>query len=271
MRKPASPHASRLWLRPSLVGVFGLFLFATACTLSTGEVVTVRFDNTAIGETVLPLNTGTGQAFTDVVLLTENGGTAITEAHVGGQGHRANYPDFDDTMTGPRAVVRVTNNSTTDHLNPGPRDFHYGADVVLDALSVGGAIDNGNNAFQRGLFDDSAQFKLEVEPRPRCRIKGDLGALQVTSSVSVQPGEPYRVRCFRAGESLTVSVRQINADGSTEPAVTNTVQGPLGPLTYILETPISIGGKLNASGNIAVNSSDQFNGSIDNAILVMDS
>ncbi|HXH57210.1 LamG domain-containing protein, partial [Iamia sp.] len=151
--------------------------------------------------------------------------------------------------------------------------FEFGADVVLDATSESGAVgstDNGDNLVQRGLFDDLSQYKLQLDARrPSCRVKGSVGAVFVTASMSVQPGRWYRVRCVRDGSTVSIAVTTW-ADDGTPTVVTRSATGPTGDMAPSRPTvPLSIGGKLSASGE-SVTSTDQLNGVVDNVVLRTD-
>jgi len=94
----------------------------------------------------------------------------------------------------------------------------------------------------------------------------------VTSSVVIDPSAWYRVRCTRQDTTLKIVVTRFNADGTPQPAVTNTKTAiPAIDLTWPTTLPIvpmSIGGKLNPNSTIS-GQSDQFNGLIDNATLTV--
>ena len=94
-----------------------------------------------------------------------------------------------------------------------------------------------------------------------------------TPTNTILPGVDYRVRCERVGDSLTVKATDLAA-GTT---VRSTTTGTIGTLdftpsaaTNFFEPPLSVGGKLNNSGTLAASNSDQFNGTIDNAVLTID-
>jgi hypothetical protein len=140
---------------------------------------------------------------------------------------------------------------------------------VLDTVSEDsgpGGRDNGDNLVQRGLFDQRAQYKVQLDHRiPSCRVKGSLGAVSVSSSVRrVRPGVWYRVRCVRAGNRLSIVLTAWSSSGRTKTRDSKT--GPIGSVAPRPRVPISIGGKL-AQRGVIDDASDQFNGRIDNVVV----
>lgn len=189
------------------------------------------------------------------------------------QGRAVGLPGFDPASTGPRAVVRVANAGAADELNPGTRNFAFGADFVLDAVSSQpGTMDDGDNLVQRGLYSDSDQYKLQLDGRrPSCRLKGSSGggpsSVAVTSSVQVDSSHWYRARCVRTGNVLDVVVTRFESDGTSETTLNRASSAAVIDVQMAGATvPLSIGVKLNADGTIHVDS-DQFNGLVDNAFL----
>ena len=167
------------------------------------------------------------------------------------------FPAYVRSGTYPRAVVRLAQTSG-DALSPGSSDFEYGAVFRLNALSSGRSIDNGNNLFQRGLYADRAQFKLQIDHGyPSCLVKGSAGRVFAKSSVKVTPDTWYRATCSRVGSRVTVAVTRYGAATT----VTKGVSGSSGTLTFGSSVRASIGGKLTSSGAV-VSSTDQFNGAV---------
>lgn len=233
--------------------------------IATVEVrVRLPFSGTVGAEVVRLGNTGT--AATRQSVVTANGGSAW----YGRSFHHtsARFPAFDGAGDGARAVVAVTNTAANDELTPGAARFAYGAAVRIQDPSSGTAFDNGNNVIQRGLYHQSAQFKLQIDHgHPSCRVAGDSGAVEVTSRVTVVPDTWYQVRCLRAvgasQDTVTISVREV-ADGAVW--VRDRARGPIGFLRYDYATPLSVGGKLTDATHIE-SASDQFNGRIDDAFF----
>ena len=131
--------------------------------------------------------------------------TEVVNAGSGGRGgpHRAGgrsshaigatgsiAADFRRT-TGRRAAPGPCSRSPTrdaDRLEPGTARFTFGADVKLDAVNDGGDYDNGNNVVQRGRFNDTTQFKLQIDAgKASCRVAGAKGAVRTISSLPSPP------------------------------------------------------------------------------------
>jgi hypothetical protein len=54
-------------------------------------------------------------------------------------------------------------------LDPGDRDFEFGASFRLDEESSGSEADGGDNLLQRGTFASPGQLKLQLDHRvPSC-------------------------------------------------------------------------------------------------------
>ncbi len=167
------------------------------------------------------------------------------------------FPSYVGSGTYPRAVVRLLQ-SSGDALSPGASNFQYGAVFRLNTVSSGRSVDNGNNLFQRGLYADRAQFKLQIDHGyPSCLVKGSAGRVFVRSSVKVTPGTWYRTTCSRVGSRVTVAVSRYGAATT----VSRSVAGSSGTLTFGSSVRASIGGKLAYSGAV-LSSTDQFNGAV---------
>lgn len=229
-----------------------------SATPSAGQLI-LTFDG---GELA---NQGSGDFNIDVV--TSDGGSVEGQESVDGDGLRT--PEFADTPDSPKAIVKVLNASDTDELNPGDKDFTIGADVSVDPSSesdVAANGDNGNNVMQRGLFEGS-QYKIQIDhDTASCRIAGAGGELTVTSSADIEFDHWYRVRCERDGDEVTITVVDLEADDPKP--VEDEKSGPTGSLDPpAASLPLSVGGKLNADGEIVADSTDQFNGLLDNVVL----
>jgi hypothetical protein len=220
--------------------------------------------------------TNAGSASVTTSVVSAHGGTVDTVASWSGQGSAVRFPAYNPTSSGARAVIKVVNRTSTDVLAPGNRDFSWSADFALDADSESharGSYDNGNNIFQRGLFGDT-QFKLDADGRqPSCRLRGSTGtqgALRVQAPVTVAAGQWYHATCTRTGNTLSIAVQAIAADGSVpgQWSRSATSSRGFGTLTWSKTgTPLTIGGKLSAAGKLTSGSTDQFNGVVDNAVL----
>jgi hypothetical protein len=242
----------------ALVGALGLSmaLATSSCAARDDETreLLLTFDQS-------PLAENEGIARTRVAEVTANGGDILSVA-AESSGRAIRLPGHSSAPDAPRAMVVVTD-VTGDGLNPLASPFWFGADFSLDSTSVGTDLDNGDNLMQRGLFDDASQFKLEVDGgKPTCRVKGSDGAVLVRSSMSVNRQEWYRVYCERREEQITLSVLRL-ADGKKWAA---TKKGATGSLDFPENVPLSIGGKVGATGEPEP-SADQFNGAVDEAMV----
>jgi hypothetical protein len=182
--------------------------------------------------------------------------------------HALDMPDFTTASRYPRAALVVRNATDTDHLSPGSHDFMWGADFQLDEVSTAHpGPDNGDNLLQRGLWGQAAEYKAEVDlRRASCAVHGAEGTLLVRARMNTEPGKWYRMRCFRAADSLTVSVSELGVDG-WGPEVEARVNGPVGSVDYPASMPVSIGGKIAPNGKLIQSATDQFNGWIANPVI----
>ncbi|KUG57099.1 hypothetical protein AVL62_15000 [Serinicoccus chungangensis] len=213
-------------------------------------------------------NIGTLPVTVDVAKL--DGGTARVDRDRAGD-VAVRLPAFQQGSSMPRAVVRVRHQARSgDPLAPGTKDFAFGASFNLDRVSTGSKIDNGNNIMQRGTWGES-QYKLQVDDdRLTCRVSGSRGAVFVRSWVTVQPGRWYDATCERSGTAVTLTVTEHLAGDKTRIG-TSTGRGATGHLSWSnRSTPLSIGGKLTASGQVVKGSTDQFNGVVSDPMLDID-
>ncbi|MGK5680532.1 LamG-like jellyroll fold domain-containing protein [Actinoplanes sp. URMC 104] len=177
-------------------------------------------------------------------VISGHGGVVRRVAH--GEGSALLFPPRCTQRTCPHVALQTP--STAD-LNPGARDFSFGADVLLSPTQTS----KGQNVVQKGYSTTGSQWKLQIDGaagRPSCVLVGD-GQRRIrvaTSVVSVADGRWHRLRCSRIGSRLSVYV-----DG----LLRGWIAVPPGlPITN--DRPLSIGGK----GAYADN--DQFNGALDN-------
>jgi len=228
---------------------------------SQGQLV-LHFDESPDGDLA---NAGSGDFIVEVVTL--NGGAVSAGPSPTTDGGGIETPDFTGGDGSPAAIVKVTNAGDGDALDPGTADFSFGADISVDPDSEAETgPDNGNNVMQRGLFQ-GAQYKIQLDHESvSCRVKGSAGELIVVSSEEIEADHWYRLSCSRDGDTVTLSVTDMEADDPSP--VTDEQTGPTGSLTPAEPTiALSIGGKLNADGGIVTDSTDQFNGRIDNVYL----
>ncbi len=231
-----------------------------------GEDATVLLDfegsSSGAGPSAFP---DTGLLGGEAVVRTVHGGRVRVQAGQHG-GHAVRFPAYDASRRPRRAVLVLWPRSGDSRLDPGGKDFEFGADFSLDRVSEGDSDDddNGNNLVQRGLAADPTQFKLQVEHgRASCRIAGSRGTVVVSSTSAVAPDAWYTVTCARKGDEVTLTLRR-GLEGTTERV---SVQETTGSLTYPERTPLVVGGKVSPSGVIVARNSDQFNGAVDNVFV----
>lgn len=179
------------------------------------------------------------------------------------------FPAFtSDADRYPRAVVVVSNAGFDDQLDPAGRDFVWGADIHVDELSSGNAVDNGDNVVQRGISSDETFFKAELDDdRAACTATGRSGTLIVRANEFVRPGRWYRLRCSLAGDQLAVFVTELDADG-TGRSYASRVDGRVGTIAFTDATiPLTVGGKVGDDGRVMRSATDQFNGLVANPFL----
>lgn len=207
----------------------------------------------------------TGTAGARASVVEHAGGRVVAAASRSGQGTAADLPPARRGSHAPAAVIAVRAPAGSTALAPGTRAFTFGAEFRLDTGSTG--IDGGDNLVQRGLADDTGQYKLELDgQRAACVVKGTRGTVTARSTVTVARGAWYAAQCRRSGDTVSITVRRIGGS-----SVTTTARGATGAVaTRRVDTPLSIGGKLTPAGKVATWSSDQFNGLVDNAFLRID-
>ena len=177
-------------------------------------------------------------------VISGHGGSVRRVVH--GSGWAVAFPPRCKQRVCPHVALQAP---TTADLNPGTRDFAYGADVLLPP----GQTSTGQNIVQKGYSATSSQWKLQIDGsagRPSCVLVGD-GRRQIriaTSAVSAADGRWHAVRGRRVGTVLAVYVDDVRRGRTTLPA----------GLSVRNSRPLSIGGK----GAFADN--DQFNGALDN-------
>ncbi len=201
------------------------------------------------------------------------GGVAVVRTLHGGRvrlvagqdgGKAVRFPAYDTSRPPQRAVLVLRPAAGESRLDPGERDFAFGADFRLDGVSEGEADDNGNNLVQRGLVAGPAQYKLQVEHgRASCRVTGSRGDVLVSSTSVVQPEEWYTLTCARRADEVTLTLR-CGRQGRTERVSS---EAATGSLTYPARTPLVIGGKVSPTGVVVNRNSDQFNGAVDNVFM----
>jgi hypothetical protein len=224
------------------------------------NLVELNFEDRAapVGEIVPSVqNTGTGRLYAEIVT---HAGGRVLRAEGSESGYALRFPGLEGGIDPPAAMLLLRSRDAEDFLSPGDRDFSFGADVLLDEESEDAPTDNGNNVVQRGLYEDTVQYKLQVDHGSvSCRIAGSDGAAVVTAPVG-EPGEWYRVTCERSNGDVLLSWERLS-DSKTGETMR---RADIGEVTFPAGTPFVVGGKLDARGEVTVEATDQFNGVIDN-------
>jgi len=235
----------------------------SAPTAHPTDLVHLDFEDRAapVGEIVPSVaNRGTADLGSEVVTYA---GGRITRVEGRDSGYAIRFPEHVGAIDAPAAMLLLRSREDPDPLSPGSRDFSFGADVLLDAESSGTDSDNGDNVIQRGLYDDDAQYKLQLDGGvPSCRLFGTQGAGVVKADEPVAAGEWYRLTCDRNGDVVSLLVEPLD-DPDAVPLSTQATAS-VGAIEVVDSTPLVVGGKVDREGRVVTSSTDQFNGAIDN-------
>ncbi len=197
----------------------------------------------------------TGPSRLTASIIPINGGNVRRVPSPDGQG--IGFPAESSAPDPPGAMVLIEG---ADLPNPGSRSFSFGADVRLDATSTSDT-DDGDNVLQRGRFDDPSQLKLQVDRgEPSCLVRGTNGSAIAKSRGRLGEGW-YRLRCDRVGDTLTLTVEDLESPMTSAVAIPATA--PLGEVVFKPQMPLSIGRKASSEGAPTSNQPDQFNGALD--------
>ncbi len=229
----------------------------------SADLVYLDFEDRAapVGE-IVPGVTNKGTADVGSEVVTYAGGR-ITLTEGWDTGYAVRFPGYSGSVEAPAAMLLLRSREEADPLSPGTRDFSFGADVRLDDESSGPGSDNGDNVFQRGTFEDPAQFKLQVDRAvPSCRVAGSEGAVLVSAADPIAPGEWLRLICERRGDVVSLTVELLGDATTSAQSTQATVE--VGVVDFERSTPLVVGGKVDAEGRGVPASTDQFNGTIDN-------
>lgn len=197
----------------------------------------------------------------DVVELTDGDGSLALENGRDGEGQALRLPAFEQDF----ALLALTPQGDVDPFSPGTADFELAADIRVDADNEGSKADNGNNIVQRGLFSDPAQYKIQIERGVvSCRVAGTEGEVLVKADEPLPVETWSRVSCRRSGDTVALAVEDLDAGGARREW---TGQGTIGEVQMASSTPLTVGGKVTSQMTVAAQSSDQFNGMIDNVTM----
>ena len=220
----------------------------------------------ATGAPITGIDASVGRARASAVSL--GGGQILTAVGADG-GAAARFPSNTESAVGVRAVFRV-GLSDSAALSPGRGGFQFGVDLMYpDGVAWDSAGDDGDNVFQRGLFGDRGQFKLQVDQgRPACRIAGGERETLVTAEATLAPDQWYRLLCQRSDDEVTIFVAELGSPWERLSWTSWSVSDRAGAIPPSQESvPVSIGGKLNRQGEIVRDAPDQFSGVLDNVVF----
>jgi hypothetical protein len=185
--------------------------------------------------------------------VTQNGG-ALRLVPQPGRGLALAFPDrcrLARERDCPRAILE---GRREDDLNPGTRQFQYGASVRM----THGDLADGANVVQKGYsVGGMGQFKLQVDHRlghPSCVLaNGQRRIFRAEPWLDVADGRWHNLACHRNGDRLSLSVDGVERAAVRVPA----------SLSIANAEPLRVGGKGLSNGN------DQFAGEIDNVFVVI--
>lgn len=224
-----------------------------------GELL-LRFSDAAPG--AMPrtfLNSGTAALKTEAITW----GPGRLDVAQSRAGRAIRMPAFSETDPG-FAILSIVNDTTEDVLSPGDAPFTFGADLMLNKVTTGTVADDGDNVIQRGLFEGSSQYKIQIDDgHPSCRVRGVTGEVIVEGRGQIEPDKWYRLRCTRRDSTVTLQVGEIPGNGEPIEWTGASRSAPMGLVVMPSHTPLSVGGKLAADGTILPSSTDQLNGAVD--------
>jgi hypothetical protein len=179
---------------------------ATALDLSASDLW-LSFDDDSVDQDESTAFLDAAQGLSIGRVIVSAGGDAERVLGPRGRGQAVAFPGKCDERTEcPRAMVEVSHAA---EIDPGGRDFEYGASVWLAPDETA----TGSNIMQKGRFGtDGGQWKLQVDGgdgRPTCVIRGDApgaSALVVRSKVSIADSAWHRVVCRRSGSGVSIEV-----------------------------------------------------------------
>ena len=206
-----------------------------------------------------------GTAPVTTAIASSEGGTIVGVKHPGA-GRAARFEPFDDEAPAELAVLVIRPDGDDDPFAPGGDPFSFGAAFRLDRQSQGSDVDDGNNLIQRGLFDDDAQYKLQIDDqRISCRVTGSAGSVLVQATSDLRTARWHRTRCTRKDRTVVLRLVRRTSDGVVRHRWSGS--GDIGDLAFTGAPPLAVGGKINNAGDVVESSSDQFNGRVDNVFF----
>lgn len=187
-----------------------------------------------------------GQGWADAVVLESQPRALTLVAGAADIDRAVSFPPRCSDASCLRALVELPDD---DRLDPGDKDFAFGARVRLAADET----DLGSNVVQKGRYETSGgQWKLQVDGadgRPSCVLQGNLAGKRESAKLeadqSIADDNWHSVTCHMSDDTLTLTV-----DESLK-----TMVAEVGVIEN--DEPVRIG----ASG--PKTSDDQFHGDID--------
>jgi hypothetical protein len=238
-----------------LLTVVGAVLSLFACGDSSGEPrdpltaetsVVLRLGFNRLVEDDGPRRFTAGEDWPAAVLVESEPNAVQVVAGANSSDGAVGFPPRCSNADCPRAYIALPHD---DRLNPGARNFSYGARLRLPPSQ----IDVGSNVVQKGRYGTSGgQWKLQVDgenARPSCVLQGQIGASRETARLvgnrGIADDEWHLVRCTVEDAKLTISIDNVE----------KTVQADVGTIDNDAEI------RIGASGLQPTD--DQFHGAID--------
>lgn len=171
-----------------------------------GTVLLLDFDQLSAGDSTRRIDAGVGWPKAELI-ESEPGAVDVID---GAEADSAalSFPDRCEAPEGcPHALVQLPDD---DRLNPGRRDFAFGARVRLSPDQT----DIGSNIVQKGRYNTpGGQWKLQVdgeEGRPSCVLQGEVDESRETAKLSAEESiaddQWHEVMCTRDDDRLTITV-----------------------------------------------------------------
>lgn len=225
----------------------------TPTTVVAADAVGYDFDGSlntdAQGVNLVPDSSGHGH---NGAVRTDKGGAVVVVAHPG-QGNAVKFPPPcapDPSVSCPRAIIQ---GPTTGDLDPGTRDFSYGADVLLMPTEVGSRLSIMQKGSGAGADASTWRLQVELAGRPSCILvaKGSGVTYRAGSQEFIGDGTWHRLRCIRTATLLTIEVDNVRGEALPIPT----------------DTRIESDRPLRLGGNSTQQANDQFFGAMDNLFL----